>query len=378
MRNLLILALFMVPWSEVYSQELSISPKEKQPGSYDPSKIVILPHPDLPLDPAKTVIWCGTVQLAWNEMITQMGGKPELVKPVKEVDLMNQQDFTKADLDEASYFVTSGTGGGELKKKIAEGMALKFPDLKDFKSRLAEVSNAPKESISSYAFMRKNLSFEKPFYSNPSNAAEFHFRDKRSGSWGDVAYRHFGLSPFALSIDEQKLVDSTTYSQVQVLNYVSQDECVVKLKTKDHNEELILASIEPKKTLKETIAVALHLIREGKPSKLTEIDTLDVPVVDLDVIHSFSSLANHPLLKNPTRILGATEQAVKLSLTETGAKLISEAASTTSASNAPYEGPRIVNAIFDQPFLLILKRRESKVPYLACWVGNTETFKSIK
>ena len=64
---------------------------------------LLVAHPDVPLDPAKNVIWCGTLQLAWNEAITLVGEKLQFVTQPPLVDLLNREDFTRKDLAPGSY-----------------------------------------------------------------------------------------------------------------------------------------------------------------------------------------------------------------------------------------------------------------------------------
>ena len=63
----------------------------------------LVAQPDVPLDPTKNVLWCGTLQLAWNKAIDLVGEKLRFEQQPPVVDLLNREDFTEADLDPKSY-----------------------------------------------------------------------------------------------------------------------------------------------------------------------------------------------------------------------------------------------------------------------------------
>jgi len=63
----------------------------------------LVAHPDVPLIADHNVLWCGTLQLAWNEAIKLVGEKLHFVAQPPLVDLMNREDFKRDDLDAGSY-----------------------------------------------------------------------------------------------------------------------------------------------------------------------------------------------------------------------------------------------------------------------------------
>ena len=61
-------------------------------------------------------------------------------------------------------------------------------------------------------------------------------------------------------------------------------------------------------------------------------------------------------------------------LDESGAEIESEAemVAAIAETQEPYEKPKPKRMIFDQPFLILLKRTEAKNPYFGLWTTNTE------
>src|ERR1019366_1692302 len=63
----------------------------------------LVAHPNVPLAADENVLWCGTLQLAWNKAIGLVGEKLHFTQQPHVVDLLNGEDFTDADLDPSRY-----------------------------------------------------------------------------------------------------------------------------------------------------------------------------------------------------------------------------------------------------------------------------------
>jgi len=62
----------------------------------------LVAHPDVPLAADENVLWCGTLQLAWNKAVGLVGEKLHFTRQPRMADLLNREDFTDADLDPSS------------------------------------------------------------------------------------------------------------------------------------------------------------------------------------------------------------------------------------------------------------------------------------
>lgn len=195
-------------------------------------------------------------------------------------------------------------------------------------------------------------------------------------------------------------------AQAVILDYRHADDFVIKLQGSpevdamlefgmlvDHpriTDDIILAKVRPQPTLLETVqSVLARCSEEGREKALMEAaaagrdaherlsprlnqgsEVLRIPKIDLEVLHRYSELVNKQLLNQGCQdyFIAEALQAIKFRLDEKGADLSSEAAIEMTLGYVVQ--PR--RFVFDRPFLLCLKERESQVPYLAVWVDNSE------
>jgi hypothetical protein len=313
--------------------------------------------PDAPLVATQNVLWCGTLQLAWNEAIALVGEKLQFTRSSQEVDQLNRQNFTKENLDSTSYvaiadFESNGVEN-EIKKALQETFQVAAsPSL----IPLPPAHPGPDDFVA-YAYLFKSLAFPLPFAEN------------KPLSFGGNPVRNFGF------MENANALDAAVFSQVQIMDYVSQDDFIISLKTKSPEDQLILAKVPPQSTLGATVQNVLERVKKGTLIAATDKDRLAVPKLNFDLESQFPELEGLELNPSPTaRVhrlrLSSVRQDVRFQLNEQGVKLKSEAEMTMRATaimltNQPYE------LIFDQPFLILIKRTSSPQPYFALWVGNS-------
>jgi len=154
--------------------------------------------------------------------------------------------------------------------------------------------------------------------------------------------------------------------QVLVLDERSDSDFVVSLRSTKANDELILARVPPSGSLAETWASVSTRIAGSAPERLREDDSLTIPMVRLELVHSFTELQGKHLA-NPgleEYFFHTAEQSVSLRLDEAGASVSSR--SVIALKKGPQ--PRKLELL--GPFLLVLRRRGAGEPYLALWVGD--------
>jgi hypothetical protein len=305
--------------------------------------------PDAPLVPDKNVMWCGTTSLAWNEAIKKMGGELHFQDPFPEAELLNRQVFTKADLDEGSYVVVADTEDHNVAEQIRDAIKSKFGESVTPRS-LPDDSKRDPQRFTAYVCLNKDLEFPNPFNTN----APLLFEDRSVANFG------FGRDP-------NKNENDNISTQVSVLSYVSDDNFVIRLKTKEDDEQVILAKIAPSKTLQATIDSVLPRIDSNSSWGVNPQDDLAIPKIDFDLTKTFTELEGRRLISG-MRMDNITE-GILFQLNEAGVKLT---AFTTISVELAYDEhpPTPRHFIFDKPFLLLLKRSSSPRPYFALWVGN--------
>jgi hypothetical protein len=312
--------------------------------------ILFTPHLEKTLVPTENLIYCSTLQLAWNELSNFMKGKITLGDDVQTktvVDSLNAMGFKKEYLDESCYLASADLVGNGMVEKITRELKERFNEKSKF-----DFSGLNPNDIMAYAFLLKILPFEQKF--DEIKTLEFN----------GTPVKAFGIK--VRTDSPRKLLN-----QIRILHYENEDEFTISLKTK--SDFIILAKLKPQATLKET----LDAVKIGSPYYIQNKENLEIPKISFDKTQGFAELCGKIISVNgfaTTYCIAQALQAIKFELDEEGAKLRSEAIFVAKRCCASFEQkPR--NFIFDKPFLMCLKQKMSDQPYFVAWVGDTEILK---
>ncbi len=313
----------------------------------------LIAQPDLKLTANHNVIWCGTLQLAWNEAINLVGEKLRFTKPSPIADLLNREDFTRADIDPGSYVAVADFETNHVEDEIRAALERVFHGAASPELIPPTPPHPGPDDFVAYAYLYKNLAFAHPFAND-------------TVSFEGSPVKSFGFK------EESHLTDGTL-EQVSVCDYQSRDDFIVSLKTKSEGDQLILAKIPPGVTLQGTIKIALDRFQAHPPQPIGPGDVMSVPKLNFDLRRDFSELEGLVLQPSPQAkiknklVLAKAEQLVRFQLNEKGAILKSEAVMVMTAMALMPSGHFL---IFDKPFLILMKRANADQPYFAMWVGN--------
>ncbi len=302
-------------------------------------RTVITPHLDCPVEAGKNVLYCATFQLAWNEFKALAGKDVFWRKPCAMADRLDAGVVGKGDLSPGSFVAMAGTLGGGIIDRINAELEKTFGQGKD---PVLEGLSGPPDTRVAYAFLARDLPFRHPF----DRLAPMGFgAGKESVAFFGFHYGGPGKSDMA--------------SQVLVYRGVGQADkgCVAVLESGQEGEEILLARVQPGKTLQETVQAALALRNASKGEKVNPGCTFKCPVLDFDLHHEYRELMGD-------RGLDAALQTVRFKLDEKGALLRSRSMLMWAAVG--------VDLVFDSPFLILLKKKDSAQPYFALWVDNAE------
>lgn len=321
---------------------------------------VVTPHLQTPIARGTNVLWCGTFQLAWNEVCRLIGEDVHFVEDPPMVAVLNKKAFTRDDLDAESYVAVAGFVRDGIRARIQAELQRKFKG-RASPRLLPDMGSSPRwQDITAYAYLFKHLEFATPFEKLDE---PLYFQDTRVPA--------FGMG------SEYKPVHKQMCSQVIILDYRSPDDFIIELKTKAVLDRLILAKITPGATLAETIAHVTSRCEETAPTMARDGDILKVPKLNFDLSRSYHEILRRRLVaKNPDvakdlRLLRA-DQYIRFQMDEKGVVLESEAVMMFACAAAPAPPPSRHIMIFDKPFLIMLKRERGKSPYFALWVANEE------
>lgn len=316
---------------------------------------VISPTLTAPIAEGTNVIWCGTFQLAWNELCSLAGGEVHMTNEAAVVAQLNSRSLGAKDLDESTYIAAAALACDTATDNLRRQLAKKFKGAVALEQITAK-EPLPANSIVLYAALFAQLPFERMFGT---------IQD--SPTFKNVEVAAFGIDLPLIHKSEQ-LVGA----QIKIFDKRSGDDFIVELKTKRENHQLILAKIPPEPTLDATVQTVLTRISQTAPTPFPKVGKFVVPVIDFDLLKDYPEVANRPLsARNPilagNPILRA-QQSVRFKLDKYGAVLKSEAAIDVKLCKMETSN----NLIFDKPFLVLLKLTASDKPYFAMWVDNPE------
>lgn len=324
---------------------------------------IVTPHMEQAIVPGKNVLYCSTLQLAWNALEDRvfkekirLEGDPPVVRA------LGKRLSREEDLAEESYLAMVDMLTSEFLARLNDALRAKFRDQAPAEVR-HEIPRSPPPHFLAYAYLFKNLEFARPFDLGP---------DPGVFSWDageTAAVVTFGIDGYDSDTNRER------GAQIKILEYRHDDRFILELKSQSTRDQIILAKMPPKPTLLETIeamdrAAARHSAAEAC---LGEYEIVSIPGVSFNVRHTFAELSDKRIAnegKQDWRISEAMQQT-RFTLNQKGAVLQSVAEIITVGSNTPpHEKPR--HFVFDGPFLICLRQKDAKYPYLALWVGNAE------
>lgn len=312
------------------------------------TRTILSPHMEQKISAGTNILYCSTFQLSWNEMKNFMKGDIKLSGNTDLVTALNKSLSTKKDISEDSYIAEVGFKKDNLQNTINSLLNSKF-----HKSQGVDFSKFNDDDIIAYSYLYKNLQFEKEF---ESLKKPMYFNEGEKGT----EVKAFGIKEY--SDKNEKLG-----KQVDVIDYIEDNDFIISLKTKSENEELILAKVKPENTLLETIKSVNSRILSGKSGSLQDKDILMIPKFSFNISHSYSELIGKPIQNDgfsDYRIAEA-KQEMAFVLDERGA--IVESSSFLRASKGIGK-----HLLFNKPFLLYIKEKGSEYPYFAMWIDNSE------
>ena len=268
------------------------APADPAPGSHDASfsqeglfkadvlqlkDTQLVVSPDLPLVPDTNMLWCGTLQLAWNEAENLVGEKLHFTKPSAAADLLNQSDFTRADLDPSSYVAIADFERNHVEAEIRAVLERTFHGAASPELIPPVPRNPEPDDFVAYAYLYKNLAFAHPFVAGTMDFA-------------GTPVKEFGFDSDA---------DPKLRAQVSIRDYQSPDDFVIRLKTKESKDELILAKVTPSATLQATVQSVLARSTHHPAEIAGSADILSLPKLNFDLRRDFPELEGLVLQPGP-------------------------------------------------------------------------------
>jgi|GEM_PF-5972672 len=239
-------------------------------------------------------------------------------------------------------------------------------------------SNFFKNSISSEELHRECLITSNSIKISVAFEKKLDFKKKFRRNELDLEFKNQSVESFGCYGGVNKIS-----SQVQVLFHENKDEFAVRLKTKNEDEELILYS--PKKhdypdlkELYQTFTAKRTKHSEKAKSSFASYqfksnDLFIAPVISFNYLKNFKQIIGDSLVLNSTPyVIDQANQSIAFILDEAGAKVRSKSSFSAKATSAAPDDSEPKHYKFDDSFLIILKQKSSKNPYLMVWVDNSD------
>ncbi|UCG51036.1 MAG: hypothetical protein JSW58_12645 [Candidatus Latescibacterota bacterium] len=314
----------------------------------------VTPHMEAPIKPGQNVVFCSTFQIAWNHLKNDIiKDDIRLEKPLELIRILNLERTVRTGISEGDYLAVAGYGSKNIADEINQALKRKFGD------EAPTVDNVYNQDdvILAYAFLLKVLQFENAFED---------FKDPMTFHGGDneALVESFGI--YKYSEDRHRWLGD----KVEVLDYEQHGDFIVRLESKHPDDEIILARVKPGKTLLQTYEQVDTRIARSKPEGLSKGDLLMIPKIDFSLDHQYSSLVGlHVLNKGfEDYFVQEARQDIRFTLDESGASV--KSAATLAIKKGPPVDFKML--VFHDPFMIYLKKRDAKYPYLAMWIGNPD------
>lgn len=298
-------------------------------------------------------LWCGSFQLAWNELTEKLGGKIYFEDEKSGSErILNERKFVKEMLKEEDYYIKikeSPFNSRKLKEEIYSEMLEKFGT--DKSSLLESLNFDTVNGIIIYSIIEKKFNFLNEF------------EDLGKKDFSDIYGNTKQIKYFGKGSDS----DENLKDNAQILYDNDLGSYIIKLNTKE-DEEIILYKTENVKlfSIEELYDEIIELSTNYKGRNyLRSNDTLEIPYINLNTVINYSDICNRTIKGTNGKYIEMALQDISFSLTPTGGNVKSEATIKEIALSIP----KIYN--FNSPFAVFIKEKDKEKPYFATKILDT-------
>ena len=282
----------------------------------------------------KNSVYCATLLFAWDEIRKQINSPLTISDEYFDLKLLNKSTSFENVLKSNEYLVDGAVDGDLITARAELNKILPFElKLQSFKNKLT-------------------------------------FNGQMVSSFGVYGYD---------SYEQLKIV--------KIIYYKNDNNFIIKLLPKDKEHEIILFKTDQNiNSISEMTTEIDKLTEIGKTEKknekiswkyyYNEEDIVVIPKFNFNIETNYTILEGNKFKSNKQNFqIDRTWQRTAFILDESGAEIESEAEFAVAAveeMEEEFEKPKPKKMIFDKPFLILLKRTDSKNPYFGLWAINTE------
>lgn len=339
------------------------SPVAVYPRASDLRQSVIVPTLDAKVPQGKNVIWCASFQLAWDRLGSDVLHAPPAIAHAEELaERLNRSRVSANDIPSDSYYAAAGRCGEGIVEKINGEMRRRF-----HREPAMDEIHDPSNVIVTYGYLEVKIPFPIHYFENP---APLLFKD---GNGTNTNVMSFGAN------FSQVTANRHLRKQVRVLhcahdaNGMRLKEFVIDPCSDSLPNQVILACVPAEGTLQGTWngleKRTADYPRQPDADEEFDLDDLLVPSMAWDITHHFTGLEGpDKRLENKgfeDIFLLYAMQGIRFRLDRGGVELQSEALMAAATCI-----PRTF--VFDHPFFVFVRKRDSNLPFFAMYVANAE------
>lgn len=360
---------FVVVGGFVYVQKTrGLPPPSNDPiPIVDSSKLIntqIVPTMNTPIRSKSNVIWCASFVANWKNLESELAKEPiKLNKPSEFVDLLNNAPDPTSSIPKNSLYTAAGWNDKGIMEKIKNDLAKKFPD-----KEMPSFPGIVPDSFVSYSYLEATVPFTIPYFQNREPLVF------TNGDGTKTKLSSFGIrDEDAYAYDKLRAEPEILYVKAHM---IPGDEFIIDLDRNSTPNQIVIALIKPEKSFKQmynSIQTKITIKNEveylSEDGKLNISDSLIIPDILFNISHHFKEIEglafeNKNLKKQNIDI---AQQDILFRLNRSGAELKSEEKMICNPIPSDF--------IVDRPFLVYIKKRNSKQPYFMIWIDNADFLK---
>ena len=310
------------------------------------------------MPPAKSVAWCATMGMAWQEFEKSVAKGPVLISGKEQIS-RDLSRMSETGLDPDHYLVAAGWAKDGAYERARQALRSRFPKAAPLEPR-EDTSQAMM-----VAHLEVAISFQLAFREAPE---PLEFVDSKA--------RKTRVKAFGIQKDHQGASATASRGQVGVL-LSKGAEFALDLSTTSKPYQIIVARIERSETLHATWKSLKSRIDKHRPDSLRDTSILSVPKMCWKLQHEFSDLQGRQIVQ-PASLGGQFDrvvQSIHFTLDRRGVTLTSGAWGEWNNGGPDLRNPD--HFLLDRPYLIALRRRGAENPFFLMWVDNAELMERL-
>ncbi len=337
----------------------------------------VVPTSDSALETDKSVLYCATIQIAWDQLRPEPKEPVDVHGPTPVTESLNARPFPLSDLAEESYFVMASGLDPQQTSGMFDSFRKRFPNAPTEMLQPREPVDDFGNALQILVHLQKSLPFPEVLQRIPDPM-------KFPAGPDGKPVQTFGW----LSAPGEGAMLPALQETVEIRDYESDDDFVLLLRTdSSQGDEIILAKVAPADSLQGTWKAVESRVRSSNLPEVLQhlrgVDQLQIPNLSIGILRSFRELNSLriPTAKSPDRFIAEAQQTIQFRLDEYGAELISDIQMIVGENGHSEPRKNRIDPrklVFDKSFLLVLRQRNAESPYFLAWIGNADLMETVK